>query len=74
MNPELGADYQLLAAVANVVQVLAWIAILVAMVGTWLVFKITEGVAQRYQETGFRWGQIGTASLVSSAAVAPSTR
>ncbi|MBI5027390.1 MAG: inorganic phosphate transporter, partial [Actinobacteria bacterium] len=41
------------------------IAILVAMVGTWLVFKITEGVAQRYQETGFRWGQIGTASLLS---------
>jgi len=29
MNPELGADYELLAAVAQVVQVLAWIAILV---------------------------------------------
>ena len=29
MNPELGADYQLLAAVAQVVQVLAWISILV---------------------------------------------
>ena len=29
MNPELGADYQLLAAVAQVVQVLGWIAILV---------------------------------------------
>lgn len=41
------------------------IAIVVAMVGTKLVFKITEGVNRRYQETGFRWGQIGTASLLS---------
>lgn len=43
------------------------IAIVVAMVGTWLVYRITEGVAERYQESGFRWGQIGTASLVSLA-------
>jgi PiT family inorganic phosphate transporter len=41
------------------------IAILVAMVGTRLVFWITRGVAARYQESGFRWGQIGTASLLS---------
>ena len=41
------------------------IAIIVAMIGTKLVFKITEGVNRRYQETGFRWGQIGTASLLS---------
>ncbi|MFZ1283263.1 MAG: inorganic phosphate transporter [Propionicimonas sp.] len=41
------------------------IAGIVAMVGTRLVFKITEGVAARYQESGFRWGQIGTASLLS---------
>ncbi len=41
------------------------IAILVAMVGTRLVFWITRGVAERYQESGFRWGQIGTASLLS---------
>ncbi len=41
------------------------IAIVVAMVGTRLVFKITEGVNRRYQEAGFRWGQIGTASLLS---------
>jgi PiT family inorganic phosphate transporter len=41
------------------------IAIIVAMVGTKLVFKITEGVNRRYQEAGFRWGQIGTASLLS---------
>ena len=43
------------------------IAIVVAMVGTSLVYKITTGVAQRYQESSFRWGQIGTASLVSLA-------
>jgi PiT family inorganic phosphate transporter len=41
------------------------IAILVAMVGTRLVFKVTEGVNRHFQETGFRWGQIGTASLLS---------
>ncbi len=41
------------------------IAIVVAMIGTRLVFWITKGVAERYQESGFRWGQIGTASLLS---------
>lgn len=39
----------------------------VAMVGTWLIYRITAGVAEQYKETGFRWGQIGTASLVSLA-------
>ncbi len=43
------------------------IAALVAMVGTWLVFRISRGVAERYLERGFRWGQVGTASLVSLA-------
>ncbi|GAB48354.1 inorganic phosphate transporter [Mobilicoccus pelagius] len=40
---------------------------LVATIGTWLIFKITDGVAEKYKEGGFRWGQIGTASLVSLA-------
>lgn len=43
------------------------IAILVAMTGTWLVFRIARGVHQSVMDTGFRWGQIGTASLVSLA-------
>ncbi|GAA3861176.1 inorganic phosphate transporter [Tessaracoccus defluvii] len=43
------------------------IAILVAAVGTWLVFRITSRVADKYRESGFRWGQIGSASLVSLA-------
>jgi PiT family inorganic phosphate transporter len=43
------------------------IAAVVASVGTWLVFRITAGVARRYNEAGFRWGQIGSASLVSLA-------
>ena len=43
------------------------IAIAVAAVGTWLVFTITNGVAAKYRESGFRWGQIGSASLVSLA-------
>ena len=30
-------------------------------------FRITAGVAERYRESGFRWGQIGSASLVSLA-------
>jgi inorganic phosphate transporter, PiT family len=43
------------------------IAGVVAAVGTWLIFRVTAGVAQRFTETGFRWGQIGSASLVSLA-------
>ncbi|GAB4077242.1 inorganic phosphate transporter [Nostocoides australiense] len=43
------------------------IAIVVAAIGTWLIFKITAGVAQRFLNRGFRWGQIGSASLVSLA-------
>lgn len=39
----------------------------VATIGTWLIFRITANVADRYKESGFRWGQIGTASLVSLA-------
>lgn len=43
------------------------IAGVVAGVGTWLVYRVTTGVAAKYTENGFRWGQIGTASLVSLA-------
>jgi PiT family inorganic phosphate transporter len=43
------------------------IALVVAAVGTWLIHAITDGVTERYRESGFRWGQIGSASLVSLA-------
>jgi len=43
------------------------IAGLVAAVGTWLVYRVVAGVAARYTDNGFRWGQIGSASLVSLA-------
>ncbi len=43
------------------------VAAIVATVGTWLIFKVTATVAERYRERGFRWGQIGSASLVSLA-------
>ncbi|MEU4695385.1 inorganic phosphate transporter [Actinoplanes sp. NPDC023714] len=43
------------------------IAAVVAAVGTWIIFKITAGVAARFTDKGFRWGQIGSASLVSLA-------
>ncbi|MGX6603565.1 anion permease [Micromonosporaceae bacterium Da 78-11] len=43
------------------------IAGLVAATGTWVIYKITIGVAARYTDKGFKWGQIGSASLVSLA-------
>jgi len=43
------------------------IAGVVAAGGTWMVFKVTAGLAARYTERGFKWGQIGSASLVSLA-------
>ncbi|XVU22361.1 anion permease [Actinoplanes sp. CA-054009] len=43
------------------------IAGVVAAVGTWLIYKLTIGVAKRFTDNGFRWGQIGSASLVSLA-------
>ncbi len=43
------------------------IAGVVAAVGTWLIFRVVAGVAEQFAETGFRWGQIGSASLVSLA-------
>nr|WP_276529949.1 inorganic phosphate transporter [Nocardioides lijunqiniae] len=43
------------------------IAALVAALGTWMIYRITRGVAERFTERGFRWGQITTASLVSLA-------
>jgi PiT family inorganic phosphate transporter len=39
----------------------------VAAIGTWLIYRIVIGVASRYTDNGFRWGQIGSASLVSLA-------
>ncbi|MEI2778966.1 MAG: inorganic phosphate transporter [Tetrasphaera sp.] len=43
------------------------IAATVAACGTWLIYRITSTVADRFKESGFRWGQIGSASLVSLA-------
>ena len=43
------------------------IAAIVASVGTWLIYRITDGVNERWKDRGFRWGQIGSASLVSLA-------
>ncbi len=43
------------------------IALIVAAIGTALVYRITKGVAEKYRNSGFRWGQIGSASLVSLA-------
>ena len=43
------------------------IALTVASIGTWLVYRITRGVPEGSRSAGFRWGQIGSASLVSLA-------
>ena len=43
------------------------LAALVAGVGTWIIFSIIGGLSGRSTQSGFRWGQIGTASLVSLA-------
>ncbi len=42
-----------------------FIALIVSTIGTKLVFLITSGINSRWREAGFRWGQIGTASLLS---------
>ncbi len=44
-----------------------FVALFVAMIGCWLVHKITNAVMYQLQERHFRWGQIGSASLVSVA-------
>jgi len=43
------------------------VAAIVAAVGVWLIHKATLGVAARFTDSGFKWGQIGSASLVSLA-------
>ena len=39
----------------------------VAGLGTWIVFKIVTNVPEQRRDAGFRWGQVGSASLVSLA-------
>lgn len=43
------------------------VAIIVAGVGTWLVFAITRTMDERRREKRFKWGQVGSASLISLA-------
>ncbi|WP_067543080.1 inorganic phosphate transporter [Nocardia crassostreae] len=43
------------------------VAALVAAIASWLVYRITRGSNERTVVRGFRWGQIGSASLVSLA-------
>lgn len=43
------------------------VAIAVAATGTWLVARLTRGLPQDATSHGFRWGQVGSASLVSLA-------
>ena len=44
-----------------------FVAGLIAAIGTWLVYKITANAEQNHRDNYFRWGQIGTASLVALA-------
>lgn len=43
------------------------IAGLVSAIGTRVIYKITDKIATKSRDKGFRWGQIGSASLVSLA-------
>lgn len=43
------------------------IAILVGSIGTWLVTRVTRPVSQKHNDQSFRWGQIGSASLMALA-------
>lgn len=43
------------------------VAALVAIVGTFLTVRLTRGIGRRRRDQGFKWGQIGTASLMSLA-------
>jgi len=43
------------------------IAFIVAGVGTRIVFKLTEKMGEKFRESRFRWGQVGSASLVALA-------
>ncbi|MCV7090530.1 inorganic phosphate transporter [Mycobacterium interjectum] len=47
--------------------VAAILAILVGAIATWLVYRITRGIPTKRTESGFRYGQWGSASLVSLA-------
>ena len=43
------------------------IALAVAALGTWLAYRLTEKVREGVRSTAYRWGQIGSASMVSLA-------
>ncbi|MFN8108857.1 MAG: inorganic phosphate transporter [Thermoleophilia bacterium] len=43
------------------------IAAAIAMIGTWLVYRLTVGVDRRFRDRGFKWGQVGSASMLSLA-------
>ena len=44
-----------------------FIAAACAATATYFIYRVTRGVADRFLNSGFRWGQIGTATLVSLA-------
>ncbi len=44
-----------------------FVAALCAATATYFIYRVTAGVADRFLNSGFRWGQIGTATLVSLA-------
>lgn len=63
-----GVDWRLVISSIVIPAVLAPIvAGIIAAVGTYLIYRITKEVSEERKEKGFRWGQIGSASLVSLA-------
>ena len=43
------------------------VALIISATGTWLVYRLTDRAPEKAREKHFRWGQIGSASLVSLA-------
>ncbi len=63
-----GVDWTLVLSYIVIPAVLSPIvALIIAAAGTFCVYSITSRVGEKSREKGFRWGQIGSASLVSLA-------
>ncbi|WP_040791033.1 inorganic phosphate transporter [Nocardia paucivorans] len=60
-----GADGGVLATIVLPALVSPIVAALVSALGTWSVYRLTRGSDPAKVSAGFRWGQIGTASLVA---------
>ncbi len=63
-----GVDWQMVVTHILIPAILSpVVALVIAACGTWLIYRLTRTTPNTPREKGFRWGQIGSASLVSLA-------